>query len=142
MSIDEVEARVQALELELQKATERSRLAKKAVKDAKALAKEAKKDKRRARKALIAAQEEQEAVLNASNSPASEAAEVAPKRAKRATTKKVRIVDGQTPPERKPASRKKQIAKADPAAAEQGDAVVATGEHEIVFDAVGREMVE
>jgi uncharacterized protein YyaL (SSP411 family) len=65
MSIEEVEARVQALELELQKATERSRLAKKAVKTAKALAKEAKKEKRRARRSLIAAQEEHEAALNA-----------------------------------------------------------------------------
>jgi hypothetical protein len=125
MSIDEVEARVQALELELQKATERSRLAKKAVKDAKALAKEAKRDKRRARKALIAAQEEQEAALNANSAPASEAADAVPKHAKRATAKRVRIVDGQAPPERKTVSTKKKMAKAAPAATEQGDAVVA-----------------
>jgi len=123
MSIDEVETRVQALELELQKATERSRLAKKAVKDAKALAKEAKKDKRRARKALIAAQEEQEAALNASSKPVSEPGEVAPKRAKRATAKRVRIVDSQAP--RKTASRKNKTANADPAETEQGDAIVA-----------------
>jgi chromosome segregation ATPase len=51
------EETLRLLEAELEKTTERSRLAKQAVKDAKAAAKAAKRDKRRARKALVAAQE-------------------------------------------------------------------------------------
>ena len=62
-----VESRVRALETELQSATERSMQAKKAVKDAKALAKAAKKEKRAARRALIAAQEEHAAALLAAD---------------------------------------------------------------------------
>lgn len=120
-----VESRVRAFEAELQKATERSRLAKKAVKDAKALAKAARKDKRAARRALIAAQEEHSvALLDAEKESKNSSAEEKPRESKarhgksaksspRHSSHKVRIADSPevNPP---PSAAKKRAARAKP----------------------------
>ena len=109
-----IESRVRALEAELQKATENSRLAKQAVKDAKELAKAAKKDKRAARRALIAAQAEQEEELAAAEKKSKTQARTA-KRSKSTAALKVPVADSPeiNPPPRTRTKRTKTAKPAD-----------------------------
>ena len=111
-----IETRVRELEAELQKATERSRLAKQAVKDAKELAKAAKKDKRAARRALIAVQEEQEEALAAAEKKLKTQARVS-KRARTGTAGSSLTVSVADSPEINPAPRtsRKRAKTAKPA---------------------------